>query len=155
METDQREQEDINPRERLCVVRIVAWMLILEFLLFVVVVVGNRTHAEAVVDPTLDRCNNTLVVEHRVGRCGSQRWNPLIMSHRGRGGRGRHPDNSIGALASLPRDSVVEIDLRKSKDVPRTMTKTILRNVRVFAVGSQTERVMKMVPAVEFKPFRC
>jgi len=31
--------------------------------------------------------------------------------------------------------------LRKSKDVPRTMTKTILRNVRVFAVGSQTERV--------------
>ncbi|MBB77047.1 MAG: Flp pilus assembly protein CpaB [Planctomycetaceae bacterium] len=49
-------------------------------------------------------------------------------------------DEAGGGLAK-PGDRVDIIAfLRKGRDVPVTMTKTILRNVRVFAVNDQTER---------------
>lgn len=49
-------------------------------------------------------------------------------------------DEAGGGLAK-PGDRVDIIAfLRKGRDVPMTMTKTILRNVRVFAVNDQTER---------------
>ncbi|MEE3367942.1 MAG: Flp pilus assembly protein CpaB [Planctomycetota bacterium] len=49
-------------------------------------------------------------------------------------------DEAGGGLAK-PGDRVDIIAfLRKGNDVPVTMTKTILRNVRVFAVNDQTER---------------
>ena len=49
-------------------------------------------------------------------------------------------DEAGGGLAK-PGDRVDIIAfLRKGRDIPVTMTKTILRNVRVFAVNDQTER---------------
>ena len=49
-------------------------------------------------------------------------------------------DTSVSGLI-LPGDRVDIIAfLRRSTDIPKTMTRTILRDVRVFAVNSETER---------------